>query len=176
MHLITLRGNICRKANKKSPDKQTPRLHIHSVQDFFALWVPICPIHVFYSIHCSTWLIHSCLGNIIVLTNTLPVQYNFYVQKCFDAALQIDGTNWLTCIHLPNTEVVFPKMLPFAAFSAFRLRFDCSSRNNSRSSNCNHIFQQCASLINFHLISLWHPQLQQMLSSCSVLSKSQTWQ
>lgn len=31
VYLMTQRGNICRKANKKSPDNQTPHLHPHSV-------------------------------------------------------------------------------------------------------------------------------------------------
>lgn len=83
---------------------------------FLPLWVPTCPLHVFYTTHCSTWLIHSCLGNTTVLTGTLPVQYDFYVQKCFGAVFHTDGTNWLTCIHLTNTEVVFPTCCPLQLF------------------------------------------------------------
>lgn len=66
----------------------------------------------FLPLHCNILLIHSCWGIIMFLIDALPVQYDFYVQKHFGSVLQIGGTNWLTCIHLPNAEVAFPNTCP----------------------------------------------------------------
>lgn len=99
------------------------------------------------------------------LTHASPVQYNFYVQKVFSSVLQTDDTNWLACIHPQRTEAAFLNSCPFIVFTAFRLRFDCSIRNNSRSPNCNHIF----SSVHHWLTFIWFPCGTHHFNKCYLL-------